>query len=213
MRRLYCCFISAVIISTLIMFLAGCSIGVRSRSDDAPPEDDVYREESAHDSYYDGGPRSRVYYYQNPNYDPWKTGTYYQYYSGPPRADRGSGVSAPAGTEDENKRPAVKARDSSSASQSKTSSSEKSGPRRERTSVRGRTKTESKSSRSSTTDQKVKRNAKRRVTQTSQKKQSAHESQVKQRNTQTTPQRTRRKTVKSEIKEKEEEKDEKESQN
>lgn len=194
MRTLYCRIVFVVMISTLIIFLAGCAIGIRPRSYDVPPEDDTYYEESVYSSYYDVGPRTSI-HYSDPNYDPWTMGTYYQRYSGTPRADRSSGSSDTGGARSENKRPAVKGRDSTSVHQSRAPSNEGTSLRRKST-VRERRKTSSEPSSSSTTHQKVRRDVKQRRTQTSRKKEPAHEKQKKD-PTQTNPRKARRKPVKS----------------
>ncbi len=89
MKNLNCRFVFAAMIPALIIFLSGCSIGVKPRSRDVPPDDDVYYEESDSGSYYR---RSNSYRHSDANYDPWTMGTYYEHYSGPARSNSSSSI-------------------------------------------------------------------------------------------------------------------------
>ena len=143
MKNLRCYLILAVVISMLIISLSGCAVGIKKRSNDMPPEDDVYYEESPYDSY-DTGRRSSGSHYYDPGYDPWTMGTYYQHYSGPPRSSASSGSSDKSSVRSESKRPTMKDRNSSSASQSKApTTSSDSNSKRSGTSLRERRKTNS----------------------------------------------------------------------
>lgn len=201
MRVLYCRFVFAVTISTLLIFLAGCAIGIRPRSHDAPTEDYDYHEESIHRPYYDAGAGSRTYYYDS-NYDPWTMGTYYQHYSGPPRSSGSSDSSNASSTRSETKRPAVKGRDSTSVRQSKAPSNGTTSLRKNRSSISGQTETSSESSSSSVAHRKVRRNAISRKSQTSDKP----DTKQKTVQTRTTTRKTRREPVRSKSEKEDEEK-------
>ena len=189
MRHLYCHFIFTVMISTMIAFLVGCAIGVKPRDYDAPPEDDVYYEESVYGSYYDAGSRSNVYHHYDPNYDPWTMSTYYQNYSGPARTGGSSSSSDTSGIRSENRRPDVKSRDSTY--QSKAPGSEGNSLRKNRSTVSEYRETSSKDSPISR--QKVRKDIRRETTRTSQKTRSEDDSQEKRRgtSTRTTSQKSR----------------------
>jgi hypothetical protein len=201
MRDLHCGLIFAVIMSTLVIFLAGCAIGVRPRSYDVPAEDDAYYEEPVYGPYYGVG-TGQSDYYRDPSYDPWTMSTYYQYYSGPPRTDRSSDSQTAGGTESENKRPAVKSRNSTSVHQSRAPSSERVSSTKERTGTQRSKNTSSESGRSPINRQKVRTNTRRGTTQTVQEEQQADESHTEA--TRTTSQKAR-KPPKSESEDKEEE--------
>lgn len=176
MRNLNCRFVFAAIIPALIIFLSGCSIGIKPRSRDVPPEDDVYYEESNYDSYYR---RSNSYRYNNPNYDPWTMGTYYQNYSGPARSNSGSGGSSAASVQSGNKRPTVKDRNSTSVNQPKApASNDDSNQKRNRSSIRKRRKTSSQISESA--QRKVRRAGNSRK---SQEKKTANTARAKRKRT------------------------------
>jgi hypothetical protein len=179
-KILHCRIAFVVTISTSIILLAGCAIGIRPGSYDVPPEDDAYYEESVYSNYYNVGTWTSSYDYDS-GYDPWTMDTYYQYYSGSPRADRSSGSSSTGGARSEGDRPAMKGRDSTSIYQSRAPGSERSSIRRRRTAS-------SEPSSSSVTRQKVKRDVKRETTQTSREKDSS---------TQTDLRKTRRESVRS----------------
>ena len=207
MRNLYCWFACAVIISILVIFLTGCGISFRPRSYDAPPEDDVYYEERNYGSYYDTAPAPRTYYYHDPTYDPWTMGTYYQYYSGPPRADRDSSGSTTGSAQSESKRPAVKARDSASVNQSNAPNKERASLRSDKLGMRERRKVGSEPTSSSINRQEVKRNVRRGTAQAPQRKESTNESREKRRReqAQASSRKTRSESAKPESEESEEE--------
>ena len=180
MRNLLYSFKFAYIISILVVFLAGCAIGIRPRDYDEIPEDSAYYEESVYDSYYGTSGYASPHHY-DPNYDPWTMGTYYQHYSGPPRTDGSSGGSSASSTKADERRPAVKGRDSVSSQQTKAPSGGTTSIKRNRSGSTTTNRARSESTTSSITQRKTKRDTTRG---TSQKKQSTDESQVKQRRTQ-----------------------------
>lgn len=110
MKELKLCITLAIILFILSMFLSGCSIGIKPKSYDVPPDNLYYSQDTSYGSYSSYS-KSSAYYYSDPNYSPWTMGTYYQNYSGPPktygvpggsssyidsgkRSDSGSSVSA-----------------------------------------------------------------------------------------------------------------------
>ena len=199
MRRLHCRLIFAFIIPVIVVFLAGCAVSVKPRSYDVPPEEDAYYEESGYGSYYDSGPRVNTYYYSDPNYDPWTMGSYYQYYSGPPRTGGSSGGSGTGTLRSENnrvesKQPTEQSRTSVSPRESKAPSSARSSSVRNRASRLSQRDTTRRSSRSTVSDQKVRSKTEQQTDR------SANRVQVKKREvqTRTTTQKTRQKSEKEE---------------
>ncbi len=176
MRNFHYRFMFAIIISALAIFLAGCAIGIRPRDYDEIPEDDVYYEESVYGSYNTGYYPSSS-HYCDPNYDPWTMGTYYQNYSGPPRTDRSSGSSNASNARADNKRPAVKGRDSTSTHQTKA-------PDKGTTSIK-RTRSTSRQYNKSSSSSVSHRKARSTSRGTTQKKQTTDKSRVSRRRTQT----------------------------
>jgi hypothetical protein len=209
MRRLHCRLIFAFIITVMVVFLAGCGVSVKPRSyKDVPPEEDAYYEESGYGSYYDSGPRVNTYHYYDPNYDPWTMGSYYQYYSGPPRTGGSSGGSGTGTLRSENnqvesKQPTEQSRTSVSPRESKAPSSEGSSSVRSRASRLNQQDKTRRSSRSAVSDQKVRSSARQQTDR------SANRVQVKKREvkTRTTTRKTRQKS------DNEEEEEEKKPQN
>jgi len=195
MRRLHCRPVVAFIIPVMVVFLAGCSVSVKPRSYDVPPEEDAYYEESGYGSYYDSGPRVNTYHYYDPNYDPWTMGSYYQYYSGPPRTGGSSGGSGTGTLQSENnrvesKQPTEQSRTSVSPRKSKAPSSERSSSVRNRASRLSQQDKTRRSSRSAVSDQKVRSSARQKTDR------SANRVQVKKREvrTRTTTRKTRQKS-------------------
>ena len=194
MGRRYYCSIFTILICSLVIFLVGCGISVRPRSYDVPPDDDGHYEESAYSSYYRSTPRTEVYHYDT-SYDPWTMGTYYQHYSGSPRASGSSGSSSTSTDRVESKRPEVRGRDSASVNQSRAPSKEKASLKRNRSSIRERTERSSETNHSSITRQKARRETQRGKTNTTQRSQSNTGSHAKQRREQR--QKARPKSTKS----------------
>jgi len=195
MRRLHCRPVVAFIIPVMVVFLAGCGVSVKPRSYDVPPEEDAYYEESGYGSYYDSGPRVNTYHYYDPNYDPWTMGSYYQYYSGPPRTGGSSGGSGTGTLQSENnrvesKQPTEQSRTSVSPRKSKAPSSERSSSVRNRASRLSQQDKTRRSSRSAVSDQKVRSSARQKTDR------SANRVQVKKREvrTRTTTRKTRQKS-------------------
>ena len=195
MRRLHCRPIFALIIPVMVVFLAGCGVSVKPRSYDVPPEEDAYYEESGYSSYYDSGPRVNTYHYYDPNYDPWTMGSYYQYYSGPPRTGGSSGGSGTGTLRSENnrvenKQPTEQSRTSVSPRESKAPSSARSSSVRSRASRLSQQNTTRQSSRSAVSNQKVRSSARQQTDR------SANRVEVKKREvrTRTTTQKTRQKS-------------------
>ena len=206
MRRLHCRPVVAFIIPVMVVFLAGCGVSVKPRSYDVPPEEDAYYRESGYGSYYDSGPRVNTYHYSDPNYDPWTMGSYYQYYSGPPRTGGSSGGSGTGTLQSENnrvesKQPTEQNRTSVSPRKSKAPSSERSSSVRNRASRLSQQDTTRRSSRSAVSDQKVRSSARQQTDR------SANRVQVKKREVQTRT--TTRKTRQKSDNEKEEEEEKK----
>ncbi len=206
MRCLHCRLVFAFIVPVMLVFLAGCGVSVKPRSYDVPPEEDAYYEESGYGSYYDSGSRVNTYHYYDPNYDPWTMGSYYQYYSGPPRTGGNSGGSGTGTLRSENnqvesKQPTEQSRTSVSPRESKAPSSEISSSVRSRASRLSQQDTTRRSSRSTVSDQKVRSSARQQTDR------SADRVQVKKREvrTRTTTGKTRQKSEKEE--EEEENKD------
>lgn len=199
MRCLHCRPVVAFIIPAMVAFLAGCAVSVKPRAYDVPPEDDAYYEESGYGSYYGSGPRVNTYYYYDPNYDPWTMGSYYQYYSGPPRTGESSGGSGTSTLRSENnrvenKQPTEQSRTSISPRESKAPSSERSSSVRSRVSRLSQQDTTRQSSRSTVSNQKVRSSTRQQTDR------SANRVQVKKREvrTRTTTQKTRQKSEKEE---------------
>lgn|GEM_PF-1733558 len=195
MRRLHCRPVVAFIIPVMVVFLAGCGVSVKPRSYDVPPEEDAYYRESGYGSYYDSGPRVNTYHYSDPNYDPWTMGSYYQYYSGPPRTGGSSGGSGTGTLQSENnrvesKQPTEQNRTSVSPRKSKAPSSERSSSVRNRASRLSQQDKTRRSSRSAVSDQKVRSSARQQTDR------SANRVQVKKREvrTRTTTRKTRQKS-------------------
>ena len=178
MRNLFCCLVFTIAVFMLITSLSGCAIGVKQRSNEVPPEDDVYYERSAYDSY-DAGRRFRGSSNYDSGYDPWTMGTYYQHYSGPSRSSAGSGSSGKSSARNESKRPAVKDRNSISASQSQAPTiSSDSNSKKSRTSLRERRKTNSRIS-----DSARRKGANRKESSVSRKNRSSSSMREEQRRT------------------------------
>ena len=203
MRDLYFRLAFTAIISILIVFFAGCSVGIRPRADDMPKEADAYYEESVHGTYYDVGPRTGGHYY-DPSYDPWTMGGYYQHYSGTPRSEAST-----SSTKSESTRPAVKSRDSASTHQSKAPSSKRPSLKRDRSTIRSRTNKDSDSEEDKPVNtRKTRRTVRRGTSQASQEKHLPDESHAKQRRekSETNSRKTRRKPTSSESEKEDEEK-------
>ena len=204
MKKLHCHIAFVVMIFALIILLGGCAIGIRPKSHDESSEDDAYYEESHSGSYYNMGSRSGAFYHHDPNYDPWTMGTYYQYYSGPARSDRGSDTGS---SRTENKRPASSSRDSASGSQSKAPSNEETSLRKNRSSIRDRGKKTSEPVPSPISRQKVRRASEKSSSRTPQKARSSDETDAKQRQNraQINSQKVRRKKEEAKTEEEDEE--------
>jgi len=180
------CFALAVTVSVLAILMAGCSVGIKPGSYDQAPLEDTrfYYGESAYGSYYNVSPPPPVYdYVYDYGYDPWTMSTYYEHYSPPQRADRGT-VSSNTG--DENRRSTMGDRYSASSSQSKAPGDEEATFRRDRMAARERAS--SISSGSSIVSQKTRRNIRRSA---SQEGQASGERKQKDKETQSEFQKTR----------------------
>lgn len=178
MEKLHCHIAFVAMIFALIILLGGCAIGIRPKSHDESSEDDAYYEESYGGSPYNLGSRSGAYYHHDPNYDPWTMGTYYQYYSGPARSDRGSDTGS---SRTENKRPTSNSRDSVSGSQSKAPNNEETSLRKSRSSIRDHRKKTSEPVSSPISSQKVRSGSKRNSSRTPKKTRLSNETDAKRR--------------------------------
>lgn len=142
MRNMRFYLIIGIAVSILAVSLSGCAVGIKPRSYDAPPESDVYYEESTYDSYYDTVPRSSSRRYYDPGYDPWTMGTYYQHYSGPSHSSADSGGSGTSSIRSESERPADKSRNATSTIETRApASSDTPSLKRSRTDLQERVKT------------------------------------------------------------------------
>jgi hypothetical protein len=127
--------ISAIIFSSIIL-LAGCSVGIRPAYYDLPPMDDnqIYYGEPAYSPGYYTTPYKYDY---GSTYDPWTMGTYYNY-TPPQRVSRDSQSSASSDSSNTNddKRPTMRDRGTSSDTQSLAPKRESSSLRTERVAQR-----------------------------------------------------------------------------
>ncbi len=129
--------ISALIFSLLIL-LAGCSVGIRPAYYDLPPIDDnqnYYGEPAYSPGYYTPPPPYKYDY--GTTYDPWTMGTYYDY-TPPQRVSRDSqtATSSASSSTTGDKRPTMRDRSTSTDADSLAPKRESSSLRRERISQR-----------------------------------------------------------------------------